>query len=86
MPGEFSNLRHQRGILSMARFNDPDSGTSSFSILLGDAPHLDKQYAVFGRVASGLEVLSKLEALETRKEVRLRLRLRRPFSLKSNPS
>jgi cyclophilin family peptidyl-prolyl cis-trans isomerase len=41
VPGEFSDVRHVRGILSMGRYDDPDSATSSFSILLGDAPHLD---------------------------------------------
>lgn len=66
--GEFSRVKHRRGILSMARYDDPNSGTSSFSILLGDAPHLDGKYAVFGRVTAGDEVLSRLETLPTRTE------------------
>nr|KJB30379.1 hypothetical protein B456_005G140100 [Gossypium raimondii] len=41
--GEFSDVKHVRGILSMGRYSDPDSAQSSFSILLGDAPHLDGQ-------------------------------------------
>lgn len=45
------DVRHtKRGILSMARSDDPHSGGSSFSILLGPAPHLDMNYAIFGRV------------------------------------
>ncbi|KAL8161522.1 hypothetical protein V2J09_013011 [Rumex salicifolius] len=66
--GEFSNVKHVRGILSMGRYSDPNSGTSSFSILLGNAPHLDGQYAVFGKVTKGDETLTKLEELPTRRE------------------
>jgi cyclophilin family peptidyl-prolyl cis-trans isomerase len=46
VPGEFSKVKHIRGILSMGRYSDPDSATSSFSILLGSAPHLDEQVAL----------------------------------------
>ncbi|KAL6654920.1 hypothetical protein ACP70R_008385 [Stipagrostis hirtigluma subsp. patula] len=66
--GEFSSVKHVRGILSMGRYSDPDSASSSFSILLGDAPHLDGQYAVFGRVTKGDDTLRKLERLPTRRE------------------
>ncbi|KAK8447974.1 hypothetical protein SEVIR_8G189900v4 [Setaria viridis] len=66
--GEFSSVKHVRGILSMGRHSDPDSGGSSFSFLLGDAPHLDGQYAVFGRVTKGDDTLRKLERLPTRRE------------------
>ncbi|XP_028801967.1 peptidyl-prolyl cis-trans isomerase CYP23 [Neltuma alba] len=66
--GEFSEVKHVRGILSMGRYSDPDSGGSSFSMLLGDAPHLDGQYAIFGRVTKGDDTLRKLEELPTRKE------------------
>ncbi|CAK9871730.1 unnamed protein product [Sphagnum jensenii] len=68
VPGEFSKVKHVRGILSMGRYSDPDSAASSFSILLGSAPHLDEQYAVFGKVTKGDETLSKLEELPTRTE------------------
>ncbi|KAL3701611.1 hypothetical protein R1sor_019633 [Riccia sorocarpa] len=68
VPGEFSKVRHVRGILSMGRYDDPDSATSSFSILLGNAPHLDGQYAVFGKVTKGYDTLATLEELPTRKE------------------
>ncbi|XP_075524386.1 peptidyl-prolyl cis-trans isomerase CYP23 [Primulina tabacum] len=66
--GEFSDVKHVRGILSMGRYSDPDSAQSSFSILLGDAPHLDSQYAIFGKVTKGDETLRKLEQLPTRTE------------------
>lgn len=58
----------KRGILSMGRMEDPNSGTSSFSVLLGPAPHLDQQYTIFGEVTAGLEMLTKLEGVETFQE------------------
>ncbi|GMP58250.1 hypothetical protein CsSME_00021979 [Camellia sinensis var. sinensis] len=66
--GEFSDVKHVRGILSMGRYADPNSAASSFSMLLGDAPHLDGQYAIFGKVTRGDETLRKLEQLPTRRE------------------
>ncbi|KAL0814400.1 hypothetical protein Bca101_070843 [Brassica carinata] len=66
--GEFSDVKHVRGILSMGRYEDPNSAESSFSMLLGDAPHLDRQYAVFGKVTKGDETLRKLEEVPTRRE------------------
>ncbi|RWW08938.1 hypothetical protein GW17_00027602 [Ensete ventricosum] len=59
--GEFS-------IFLSSRYSDPDSASSSFSVLLGDAPHLDGQYAIFGRVTKGDDTLRKLEELPTRRE------------------
>jgi cyclophilin family peptidyl-prolyl cis-trans isomerase len=57
---EFSAIPHRRGTLSMAREdNRPDSGETSFSILLGDAPHLDGQYTVFGHIEYGMDVIDK---------------------------
>jgi len=62
LPAEFSALHHHRGILSMAHEeNDINSGESSFSILLGEAPHLDGKYTIFGELVSGQEVLSAIE-------------------------
>ncbi|KAI8021442.1 Peptidyl-prolyl cis-trans isomerase CYP23 [Camellia lanceoleosa] len=55
-------------ILLSSRYADPNSATSSFSMLLGDAPHLDGQYAIFGKVTKGDETLRKLEQLPTRRE------------------
>ncbi|XP_022144529.1 peptidyl-prolyl cis-trans isomerase CYP23 [Momordica charantia] len=66
--GEFSDVKHVRGILSMGRYDDPDSAQSSFSMLLGDAPHLDGKYAIFGKVTKGDDTLKKLEELPTRRE------------------
>uniref|UniRef100_A0A7S2NR53 Peptidylprolyl isomerase n=1 Tax=Haptolina brevifila TaxID=156173 RepID=A0A7S2NR53_9EUKA len=67
VPGEFTDVRHVRGILSMGRTSDPNSGGSSFSMLLGRAAHLDNEYTVFGKVLSGDEVLAALEQVETTK-------------------
>jgi cyclophilin family peptidyl-prolyl cis-trans isomerase len=61
IPAEFSVLKHHRGTVSMAHQDGkPDSGRTSFSILLGDAPHLDRQYTVFGHVERGLDVVDEL--------------------------
>lgn len=65
VPDEFSDVKHSRGLLSMGKFDKPNTGTSSFSMLLGDAPFLDRKYTVFGRVVAGDHVLSLLEQLET---------------------
>jgi len=67
LTAEFSNLHHRRGILSMARHDGrPDSGETSFSILLGDAPHLDGQYTVFGHLEAGDDVLDLIERVARR--------------------
>lgn len=60
-------VKHLTGVLSMARSSDPDSGTSSFSILLGDAPHLDMRYTIFGKVTNGMHTMHKMETVETTK-------------------
>ena len=60
---EFTPTPHDRGIVSMARLDDPASATSSFFIVLGRAPALDGQYTVFGRVVAGLDVLERIEAV-----------------------
>jgi peptidyl-prolyl cis-trans isomerase B (cyclophilin B) len=59
---EFGDTPHDRGIVSMARGEDPASATSSFFIVLARTPALDGRYSVFGRVVSGLEVVEKIEA------------------------
>ncbi|KAJ1625879.1 cyclophilin-like domain-containing protein [Pavlovales sp. CCMP2436] len=68
VPGEFTDIPHVKGTLSMGRMADPDSGGSSFSMLLGKAPHLDHQYTVFGRILEGLDVLESLEHVETTRQ------------------
>lgn len=66
LPAEFSALKHRRGTLSMAHYDDrPDTGETSFSILLGDAPHLDGKYTVFGELESGQDVLEQIARATT---------------------
>src|SRR5215471_6531588 len=63
--GEFrKDVLHVRGIVSMARTDDPDSGSTSFFLMLGAAPNLDGQYAAFARVVDGLDVLDAFEKEE----------------------
>jgi cyclophilin family peptidyl-prolyl cis-trans isomerase len=62
---EFNKNKHSRGALSMARSQDPDSAGSQFFIVLKDSSFLDGQYTVFGKVASGMEIVDKIEALST---------------------
>jgi peptidyl-prolyl cis-trans isomerase B (cyclophilin B) len=58
---EFNSTKHDRGILSMARGDDPNSASTSFFICLGPVPSLDDKYTVFGRMTSGLDVLDAIE-------------------------
>ncbi len=60
-----NDLKHTRGVLSMARTNDPNSASSQFFIMHQDAPYLDRQYAGFGKVIEGLEVVDKIAAVPT---------------------
>jgi len=63
---EFNTLQHDRGIVSMARSNHPDSAGSQFFIVTKDSPHLDEQYTVFGRLVPGLpNVLDDIANLRT---------------------
>ena len=65
LKGEFrDDVKHERGILSMARSDDPDSATTSFFLMLGAAPHLDGKYTAFGRVVDGFEVLDAFQKEE----------------------
>jgi peptidyl-prolyl cis-trans isomerase B (cyclophilin B) len=59
---EFNATKHERGILSMARGDEPASATSSFFIVLAPAESLDGKYTVFGRVIAGMDVVEKIEA------------------------
>ena len=69
--GEFSqngvenNLKHTEGVLSMARAMHPDSAGSQFFIMHKDAPHLDGQYAAFGKVIKGMDVVDKIAEAAT---------------------
>ena len=64
--GEFASngvpndLKHERGVMSMARTSDPDSAGSQFFIMVKAAPHLDRQYAAFGKVLTGMDVVDKI--------------------------
>ena len=69
--GEFTqnrfrnDLTHDRGVLSMARTMAPDSAGSQFFIMHKDAPHLDGQYAAFGKVVAGMDVVDKIASVRT---------------------
>ena len=69
--GEFAlnnfknDLKHTKGVLSMARAQDPDSAGSQFFIMHEDASHLDGAYAAFGKVIEGLSVIDKIASVET---------------------
>lgn len=61
---EFSSRSHLRGIVSMARAQDPDSAGSQFFIVTADSPSLDRQYTVFAQVTAGMDVVDKIVNLE----------------------
>lgn len=61
----YNDLKHTRGVLSMARTQDPNSASSQFFIMHQDAPYLDAQYAGFGKVTEGIEVVDKIAAVKT---------------------
>lgn len=61
IPDEFSDVHHRRGILSMAKYDEANSAEASYSIVLGEAPHLDHHYTVFGEVTQGMDVVSAIE-------------------------
>ena len=60
IPAEFSEESHTRGAVSMARGPDPNSAGSQFFIVVQNAPKLDRQYTIFGRVISGMDVVDKI--------------------------
>ena len=68
IPGEFeangytNNIAHTKGVISMARAQDPNSASSQFFIMVADAPHLDGMYAAFGHVTDGQDVVDKIAA------------------------
>lgn len=69
--GEFTangfknELKHHRGVISMARSGDPNSAGSQFFIMVADSPHLDGQYASFGRVIEGIEEADRIVSVKT---------------------
>lgn len=60
-----NDLKHTRGVLSMARTSDPDSASSQFFVMHQDAPHLDAQYAGFGKLTDGFDVLDAIASAKT---------------------
>ena len=60
-----NTLKHERGVISMARSMMPNSASSQFFIMHKDAPHLDGQYAAFGKVISGIEVVDEIATVQT---------------------
>lgn len=72
IPGEFASngfktndIKHLRGVISMARTPVPDSASSQFFIMHQDAPHLDGSYAAFGKVVSGMDVVDEIACVAT---------------------
>ena len=72
IPGEFvsngyieNDLKHTKGVISMARSQSPDSAGSQFFIMSADSPHLDDKYAAFGEVTSGIEIIEAIEKVAT---------------------
>jgi cyclophilin family peptidyl-prolyl cis-trans isomerase len=64
IPQEFNSIPHEKGILSMARTNDPNSASSQFFVCHGDPSFLDNNYTVFGKVIQGLEVIDSIANVE----------------------
>ncbi|MDQ6787024.1 MAG: peptidylprolyl isomerase [Acidobacteriota bacterium] len=63
IPDEPNQIKHERGIISMARADTPNSATTNFFILVGAAPHLDGTFAAFGRVTRGMEVVDAINKM-----------------------
>jgi cyclophilin family peptidyl-prolyl cis-trans isomerase len=65
---EFNPVKHTRGIVSMARSQNPNSASSQFFIMVADYPSLDNQYSVFGQVTSGMDVADKIVSAQSRND------------------
>ena len=65
-----NDLKHKRGVLSMARSQSPNSAGSQFFIMVDDAPHLDGQYAAFGKVTAGMDVVDAIAKVQTNRQDR----------------
>jgi peptidyl-prolyl cis-trans isomerase B (cyclophilin B) len=64
LKAEFNDTKHVKGILSMARYDEPDSADTSFFLCLGEADSLDHEYTAFGKVVEGMDVLNKFQKVE----------------------
>ncbi|MEA4923199.1 MAG: peptidylprolyl isomerase [Eubacteriaceae bacterium] len=60
-----NDIKHTRGVLSMARAMNPNSAGSQFFVMVADSPHLDGQYAAFGKVTDGIEAADKIVSVKT---------------------
>ena len=74
--GHQNPIKHERGVISMARSFDPNSASSQFFIMHKDAPHLDGQYAAFGRVLAGMEAVDEIADIPTDYSDRPRIAVR----------
>ena len=63
--GHNNPIKHERGVISMARAFDPNSASSQFFIMHADAPHLDGQYAAFGKVTAGMDAVDEIASIPT---------------------
>lgn len=63
--GVENNIKHERGVLSMARAANPNSAGSQFFIMHKNSPHLDGQYAAFGKVIDGMDIVDKIASVQT---------------------
>ena len=68
-------IKHKRGVISMARSFDPNSASSQFFIMHEDAPHLDGQYAAFGKVTEGMDVVDEIASIPTDYQDRPKVRI-----------
>jgi len=68
LPDEPSDLKHERGVVSMARSDEPGSATTHFFILVGDGPNLDGKFSAFGRVNRGMEVVDAINRAPSENE------------------
>lgn len=68
VPDEPNDMKHVRGMVSMARTDEPNSATTHFFILVGDGPHLDERFAAFGRVVRGIEIADAINRAEAEGE------------------
>ncbi len=81
--GHNNPIKHTRGVISMARAYNPNSASSQFFIMHADAPHLDGQYAAFGRVVSGMDVVDEIASVPTgfRDEPKIKIAIKKAYTV-----
>ncbi len=79
--GHNNPIKHERGVISMARAYDPNSASSQFFIMHADAPHLDGQYAAFGKVIEGIDTVDEIANIPTgfRDEPKIAVRIKKAY-------